>query len=244
MADNPENGTIEDYTLQTDVDTIDGVDIPVYEETRHEQKPRRWTRFFWQGKLAPAFWTITGIISITVNIILIVALILIGQQLFTLKDVVENQLVSGLHSNFVAMDDASIVTNVQVEESIPVKFDLQVQADTSVVLTEPTPIDGASVVISTSVLNINAPANIVLPAGLELPISMDITVPVDKEIPVVLNVPVNIPLSETELHEPFVGLQEVVGPYKVLLDDLPDEWKEIPLCQGRLSEICILAFEP
>ena len=98
--------------------------------------------------------------------------------------------------------------------------------------------------ISTGVLSINAPANIVLPAGLELPVALDITVPVDKEVPVVLTVPVNIPLNQTELHEPFVGLQEVVAPYKVMLGDLPDDWMETPLCQGSFGEACTLFIEP
>jgi len=96
----------------------------------------------------------------------------------------------------------------------------------------------AAIVIATGILDINAPANIILPAGLELPISLDITVPVDKEVPVVLTVPVNIPLNQTELHEPFVGLQQVVEPYKVMLGDLPDAWMETPICQGMLDEVC------
>jgi hypothetical protein len=215
----------------------------IYEEIKQDSEPSKVSRFFWQGKFGPAFWTITGIISIVVNIILIVALILIGQQLFTLNEIVEDGLIDGLHRNFVAMDEATIITTVKVEDSIPVQFDLPVQANTTVVLTEPTPIDSASVVINTSVLQINAPADIVLPAGLELPISLDITVPVDKEVPVVLTVPVNIPLNDTELHEPFVGLREVVEPYKIMLGDLPDTWMETPLCKGRLKEACVYVFD-
>ncbi len=155
----------------------------------------RANRLFWQGKFGPAFWTITGTVSIIINIILIVTLLIVGQQLFALNKIVEYGLIGGLHRNFEAMDDAAIITTIQVEDTIPVQFDLPVQANTTVVLTEPTQINGASVVINTSVLNINAPANIVLPAGLELPIALDITVPVDKEVPVVLTVPVRIPLN-------------------------------------------------
>jgi hypothetical protein len=91
-------------------------------------------------------------------------------------------------------------------------------------------------------LNINAPANIVLPAGLELPISLDITVPVDQEVPVVLEVPVDIPLNQTELHDPFVGLQEVVEPYQGMLGGLPDAWLDTPFCQGVLGRVCIIIF--
>ena len=105
-----------------------------------KQDFHRAARFFWQGKFGPAFWTITGIFSIIVNIILIVALLIIGQQLFTLNEIVEYGLIDGLHRNFEAMDEATIVTTVQVEDTIPVQFDLAVQTNTTVVLTEPTPI--------------------------------------------------------------------------------------------------------
>jgi hypothetical protein len=210
---------------------------------KQNSKASRGTRFFWQGKFGPAFWTITGILSIIVNIILIVALLVIGKNLFTLNKIVEEGLIGGLHRNFVAMDEATIVTTVTVEDTIPVQFDLQVKANTNVTLTEPTPIEGASVVIKTGILDINAPANIVLPAGLELPISLNITVPVDKEVPVSLTVPVNIPLHETELHEPFVGLQEVVEPYQVLLGNLPDNWMETPLCKGVLEDACVFVLD-
>jgi hypothetical protein len=211
----------------------------IVEDPLPDKKSGRVSRFFWQGKFGPAFWTITGIISIIVNLILIVALVVIGQQLFALNEIVEYGLIGGLHSNFVAMDEATIVTTVQVEDSIPVQFDLPVRTKTTVVLTEPTPIQDASVIIETGILDINAPANIVLPAGLELPISLDITVPVDKEVPVVLTVPVNISLNQTELHEPFVGLQKVVEPYKIMLGDLPDTWMDTPVCQGMLGEVCV-----
>lgn len=204
----------------------------------------RLARLLWQGKLGPAFWTITGLLSITVNIILIVILISLGQQLFMLKSIVQGQLIEGLYTNFVLMDQASIMTTVQVEDSIPVQFDLPVTTNTTVVLTEPTSISGASVVIKTGILDINAPANIILPEGLVLPIALDISVPVDASVPVELTVPVNIALQETELHEPFVGLQEVVAPYNSMLSELPNSWQETPLCQGVLGFICELILSP
>ena len=40
--------------------------------------------------------------------------------------------------------------------------------------------------------------------------------PVQTSVPVHLDVPVNIPLRDTELHQPFVGLQEVVKPWYCL----------------------------
>ncbi|TAK13837.1 MAG: hypothetical protein EPO32_03980 [Anaerolineae bacterium] len=200
---------------------------PAPAHTADPDEPPLARRFVWQGRVLPAFWTLGSALSIILNIVLVVALLATSRQLFALKDLVQNQLLGGLYYNFILMDQASIETNVVVDDRIPVQFDLRVQADTTVTLTEATPIIGAIVTLTTGGLNIQqAPTNIILPAGTRLPIALDITVPVDTTIPVQLNVPVNIPLENTELHEPFVGLQEVVAPFYTLLNELPDSWAE------------------
>jgi hypothetical protein len=199
----------------------------------------RLSRLFWQGKIGPAFWTIASLISLSVNIILVVVLILGGKQLFALKGLVANQLVGGLRQNFALMDQARISTTVNVDDTIPVKFDLPVVANTIVQLTENTRIRGATVNLSTGGLSITrAPADIVLPAGTSLPISLNIVVPVDTTVPVHLTVPVDIPLNQTELHRPFIGLQNVVSPYGNLLGSTPNSWQETPLCEPWTDWLC------
>ncbi len=195
-------------------------------------------RFFWQGRLMPAFWTIASLISLTVNLVLLVALLSLGRQMFALKQIISDQLVGGLQENFRLMDAAVIQQTILVDDTIPVQFDLPVQANTRVVLTEPTLIRGAQVNIAAGVLSINAPADIILPAGTSLPIALDINVPVDTTIPVQLSVDVNIPLNQTGLHTPFVGLQNVVAPYNELLNALPDSWDETSLCSRWAKPLC------
>ncbi len=191
-------------------------------------------RWLWQGKLTPAFWTVSSVISMTVNVILIAALLVVGKQLFALKQAVA-PLLDGLNQNFVLMDQAVIATRVEVHDHIPVVFDLPVKANTDVVLSHEVLIRNARVNLSTGGLVIqNAPADIVLPKGTVLPIRLSIVVPVNTKVPVDLNVPVRIPLRETELHRPFVGLQQVVAPYKALLDGVPNSWAE--LC-GRYQSL-------
>jgi hypothetical protein len=53
-----------------------------------------------------------------------------------------------------------------------------------------------------------------------------------------LNVPVDIALDQTDLHRPFVGLEEVVAPYRNLLSSLPDTWGETPLCGALTGWFC------
>jgi hypothetical protein len=190
------------------------------------RRPRR-RRWLWQSHFSPAFWTITGILSLVVNIILIVTLILVGQELFTVRQLVLG-LVDGLHGNFVKMDQAHIQTTIQVSAQIPVTFNLPVKTNTTVILTEDTNLPNTNVSLSTGGLTItNAPANITLPAGTRLPIALDITVPVSAMVPVQIPVAVDIPLELTELHEPFVGLQNVVKPYQELLAKLPTSWDDV-----------------
>lgn len=202
----------------------------------HDQQSYR--KILWQGKIGPAFWTITGLLSLGLNAVLIAAVILLGRELFTIKNLVSQQLVGGLAHNFALMDQAVIRTNVVVNDQIPVQFTLPVSQETTVVLTDDMPISGANVNMRTGGLSIvNAPTDIILPAGTPLDIQLTMDIPVDTTIPVTLNVPVEIPLRQTELHEPFQGLQQVIAPYDSLLRDLPDSWEEV-LCQEGFARFC------
>ncbi len=208
------------------------------EEAPQKPTSRIW-RVLWQGKVGPAFWNIASLVSLTVNIILLVILILVGRELFALKGLVSDQLISGLHENFIKMDQARITTTIQVDDIIPVTFDLPVQTETTVVLTKDTRIKNAIVNLSTGGLSITrAPANIVLPAGTKLPISLNIVVPVNTTVPISLKVPVDIPLNKTELHDPFTGLQKVVSPYDRLLASSPNTWSDTPVCRNGLDFFC------
>jgi len=109
--------------------------------------PKNSRGWLWQGKIWPAFWTVASLLSLSVNILLIVILVLVGKQLFPLKQLLTQQLLGGLYYNFVQMDQAQIKTEVlvtdriHVSDSIAVTFDLPLSQDTRVVLTRDTPIN-------------------------------------------------------------------------------------------------------
>ena len=177
----------------------------------------------WPFKFMPAFWTIASVLSLTVNIILIVILLILFQMLGAIQGTANDKvsgLLGGLYTNFVKMDQANIRTSIHVEKEIPVQFSLNVSGPTTVTLTQPVAISGALVTVQTGGLNIvNARANIVLPQDTPLPIFIqNLVVPVDQKVLAVLDVPVDIPLEQTELHEPFVGLQQVVKPWYCLIE--------------------------
>ena len=135
-----------------------------------------------------------------------------------IKAVADEKMFEGLLYNFVLMDRANIRTeiivsdSIQVVDTIPVVFDLPLKQSTQVILNKDTPIKNATIYLN----NQPVPLDLTLKAGTPLNIDLNLTVPVSQTVPVVLDVPVNlkvpvdIPLKDTELHEPFIGLQDVV----------------------------------
>lgn len=177
-------------------------------------------------KFLPAFWTVASVMSFTVNIVLLIVLAIVLQNLKTIgvtATALPNHLLAGLYTNFVKMDEAHIRTNIPVRKEIPVNFTLNVSGPTSVKLSENVTIEGATVTVFTGGLNItNARANIVLPKDTILPIIIEsLAVPVDQKVLAELDVAVDIPLNQTDLHEPFVGLQDVVRPFYCMLNACP-----------------------
>ncbi len=171
----------------------------------------------------PAFWTIASVISLSVNVILALILFVTWMNMPTLnvKSVTDmsSGLLGGLYTNFEKMDRAHITRTIPVETTIPVKFDLLLNQQTNVVLSQDVTIDNALVTVRTGGLNITrALTTIVLPQGTNLPIVLNLTVPVDTTVPVSLNVEVDIPLNETQLHDPFVGLRKVVEPFYCMIN--------------------------
>ncbi len=172
-------------------------------------------------RLGPAFWTVTGVISLLVNGVLIGVLLVLLQMLGQLQATAGDTgatLLGGLYTNFEKMDRATIVTTIPVDAQIPLDITVPVQKTTQITLAEEAHISRARVRINTAGLNIDAPADVTLPAGTPLVVTLDFNLQVQNLIPVHLDVPVRIPLAQTELHEPFVGLQQVVKPFYCLVE--------------------------
>lgn len=190
---------------------------------------------------APRLWTTASVITLTINILLAIILIILVISVYRLKlDMAKimnastsvMDLPGGLYENFEKMERANIQTNVVVNTSIPVKFDLQLNQQTNVVLSQDVTITNALVTVNTGGLNISrANTTIVLPQGTILPVNLALTVPVDQQVPVTINVPVNIPLKDTQLNDPFVGLQNVIKPLYCLLEPQAVNIDGNPICQ-------------
>ena len=190
-------------------------------------------------KILPAFWTVANVISTLVNVVLIgvvlVLLQVLGKTPFQANDQFAG-LLGGLYENFVRMDEATISTTVPVNAAIPLDITVPVRTTTRIILADATTINNAHVVINTGGVDIDADAIVTLPAGTPLNVILDFPLPVKTDpngvpiqVPINLSIPVNIPLKDTQLHEPFVGLQGVVKPYYCLVE--PNAvWNNIQIC--------------
>ena len=198
-----------------------------------------------------AFKDIAIIFSFLVNFITVVSLLVISipalQATFALKTGMVEPLLNDLDSAFVGLGEATIDTTVQINEPIPIKFDLPldqplpisfqlpIEQDTAVVLTARVPLNlpaqfnlpGGGGVIKGSV-------SLALPAGTRLPIHLSMVVPVSQTIPVHMNVPVSetvpiqmvvpvhIKLGEAGLDPAVRDLRGVFRPLREQIESLPD----------------------
>lgn len=174
-----------------------------------------------------AFKNVAILFSFVVNLILVITLLLVVGLLYPIKNGIAEPLIDGLHASFVGLDRAVIDRIIPVREEIPVQFTLPLEQNTTVVLTSPVPLQAsAQFVLPGGGGTINGNVSIVLPSGLQLPVALDLDVPVDTMLPVSLDVRAVIPLSETQLHDPFVRLRDLLEPFVRALDNLPGNPEE------------------
>jgi hypothetical protein len=202
--------------------------LHAFEEAAREAPP---AKIPWIYRLRPtgetthrAYWDVASTFSLIVNVILVGVLLVMAFQIKNLKTTLNgltglgNNALGGLYANFVKMDQASINTTISVDSQIPINLSVPVTQNTTVVLTSNVNIPNAHVVINTGGLAINSIASVTLPAGTSLPIALNLTIPIQSTIPISLQVPVNIPLNQTDLHEPFTGLQTTIRPLYCMLN--------------------------
>jgi len=205
-------------------------------------------RNFWN-----AFRDIAILFSFAVNLVLIVVLLAVTipalETIFVLKTGLVEPLLYNLDIAFLGLGEATIDTKVQIDEpipiqfdlpldqSLPINFDLVIEQDTYVVLQQAVPLYGmpAQFNLPGGGGVINGAVSLSLPAGLQLPVHLSMVVPVSQTIPVCMNVPVNetIPiqmtvpvrfaLGEAGLAPVVDGLREALQPVKIQVESLPDE---------------------
>jgi hypothetical protein len=215
------------------------------------RKSPRLQKVVYQGKFFPAFWTVACIFSLLVNIILIGLLVSFGHHFFELKAIVSDGLVTEASNSLAMMDQAHIVINVPVEttvrlqDNLPVVFDVPINQDTQIVLSEAATINGARIYLNNTAVttDLTLPANTPLQANFDTTIPISTSVPVDITVPVSLQVPIDIAIDKTDLHQSIVGLQEALAPYETTLGTNFNSPQELLICKNWLTGwLCGLVF--
>ena len=178
--------------------------------------------WLWSGKPWRAFKNFAIIFSFVLNMIFLMALILAAFYIIPVLNDVAEPIVSGLNGSFEDMGNAHIRQTIAIADEIPVVFELPVQTETVTTILEPVPMTiPTQFVLPGGGGYINGSVSFALPAGTQLPVRLDVTVPVSQSVPVVMEVPVDIPLSATELSQPFGDLRRLFAPLDSLLSNLP-----------------------
>jgi hypothetical protein len=173
--------------------------------------------------------------SFIVNLFLVVIIIGLLLFIFDIKNNIVTPLVSGLHSSFVGLDEATIDWTIPVRDTIPVVLDIPLQTNTVVTLTEPVPlVVGAAITLPGGAGNLSATVNLTLPEGLELPVALDLNVPVDEELDIALDVRAVIPINQTQLHDPINNLRLTFEPIVRALYNLPSNFGEAGEMVGNI----------
>ena len=157
-------------------------------------------------------------------------------------------MLSHLDAAFVGLADSNISTELDIIDSIPIEFlleldqqlpvnfDLWIEQDTVVALVDAVPINvparftlpGGGGVIN-GYVSLSLPVgqrlpthlSMVVPVSKTIPVRME--VPVDQVIPITMTVPVNIALGEAGLAPAVEHLRAVFRPLREQIETLPDE---------------------
>jgi hypothetical protein len=137
-------------------------------------------------------------------------------MLLSLKDGLACDTITGLNTLLDDFEDAVITRTIEISQTIPVQFDLDLDKNLTVRMTNDVPLNRpATYVLPAGGGRINGRVYLELPRGQKLPIHMSMVVPVDQQLPVQMEVPVAIPLKETDLGGVIQQLRDLLAPLQL-----------------------------
>jgi hypothetical protein len=161
--------------------------------------------------------------SFVVTFFLVMLLLLLAFATWQHRDVLRSlkeglvcDTVTGLNDLMGDLENAVITRTIPISETIPVRFDLPLDKNLDVQLTENVRLNRPlSFVFPAGGGRINGTVNLVLPEGQVLPVHMSTVVEVSQTLPVEMEVYVAIPLKETELGGILAQLNELLAPLQL-----------------------------
>ena len=203
--------------------TAPAASAPVPAAVAAPEKPRKsQSRKFWD-----AAKTITLIASMFIDLILIVAVVILANQVGAIKMTL-NSVLGQLDSAFKDLGQVVITDTIKINQQVPVRFDLPLKLDTVVTTQSPVPISTQATFSLGPYGSINGTVSLQLPPGTSLPVHLELTVPVSDVIPVVFDQPVRIPLAEKGLGSVVSKLRAALSPIIGVVQQMPDRFVIIP----------------
>ncbi len=177
------------------------------------------------------FWdaakTLTLIVSMIINLILIIVVAILFQQVGAIKSALGGVL-GQLDAAFQGLGDTVIRTTIPISQSVPVRFDLPLTQDTYVTTNGPVPISTQATFSLGQFGSINGTVSLNLPARTQLPVHLELTVPVSNAIPVVFTQSVAIPLAPAGMQPVVDQLRAALSPILQLVRQMPDRFSLTP----------------
>ena len=198
--------------------------IPGSRVAYHEHPaPRRiFPRRVWE-----ALKSISLFVSMIINLVLIVVVVILINQVGAIKLTLAS-ILGQLDSAFQGLGAATIVDTIRIDQQVPVRFDLPLSQDTTVVTQAPVPINAHATFSLGQFGSINGNVSLALPAGTSLPVHLELNVPVSNSIQVAFDQPISIPLAAKGLGPVVAQLRSALGPIINVVQQLPDAFVIIP----------------
>jgi hypothetical protein len=161
--------------------------------------------------------------SFMVTFTLVMILLVVGYALWqnramltALRDGLVCDTVGGVNTLMVDFESAVITRTISIHKDIPVRFDVPLDKNLTVQLTDDVSINRpTSFVLPAGGGQINGRVYLELPQGQDLPVHMQTTVEVSQTLPVQMDVNVAIPLNETELGDVIAQLKDLLEPLQL-----------------------------
>lgn len=161
--------------------------------------------------------------SFMVTFTLVMILLVVGYALWqnramltSLRDGLVCDTVGGVNTLMADFESAVITRTISIHKDIPVRFDVPLDKNLTVQLTDDVSINRpTSFVLPAGGGQINGRVYLELPQGQNLPVHMQTTVEVSQTLPVQMDVNVAIPLNETELGDVIGQLKDLLEPLQL-----------------------------
>ena len=179
------------------------------------------------ARLWSAFKNVAILFSFSLNVLVLAALILVSFWVIPVMNQLAKPLVGDLTKSLDGMVSAHIVQNIEIDDQIPISFDLPISVVSNAEIMQAVPMAvNTSFALPANGGTISGTVHLELPPGTQLPVALNVNVPVSQTIPIKMVVAVDIPLGETGIGPALLNLKGVLDRFDQFMSDFPASNRE------------------